>query len=233
MTGWVLDDIDVEALKIFRNPIAGEGRGLVYIGDAVFVEGARPDVEQAYPDYPNNHRAGWGYTLLTNALPNGGNGAFTLHAWAVDKEGNNISLGTKTITCDNANAVKPFGAIDKPTLGGDASGTVFFNFGWALTPQPNTIPPDGSTIIVWVDGVPLPGNPLYDLYRHDVATVFPGNNNSSGAGGYYRLDTTLYANGIHTIAWSVTDDAGNTAGIGSRYFRVLNLNADTGAILKQ
>ncbi|UCH98104.1 MAG: hypothetical protein JSV88_14975, partial [Candidatus Aminicenantes bacterium] len=31
-----------------------------------------------------------------------------------------------------------------------------------------------------------------------------------------------YENGVHTIAWSVTDDAGNTDGIGSRYFTIRN-----------
>jgi hypothetical protein len=40
--------------------------------------------------------------------------------------------------------------------------------------------------------------------------------------GYYSLDTTTYENGVHTIAWSVIDDAGNTDGIGSRYFTIQN-----------
>jgi hypothetical protein len=84
------------------------------------------------------------------------------------------------------------------------------------------IPTDGSTILVWVDGVPL-GHPVYNQYRSDIATLFPGYKNSNGAVGYYYLNTTSYANGVHTIAWSVTDDAGSTSGIGSRYFTVQNL----------
>ena len=36
------------------------------------------------------------------------------------------------------------------------------------------------------------------------------------------FDTTKLANGVHTIAWGVTDAAGNAEGIGSRYFTVLN-----------
>ena len=55
------------------------------------------------------------------------------------------SSWTRTITCDNANAVKPFGAIDTPDQGGTVSGTTYTNFGWALTPQPNMIPTDGSS----------------------------------------------------------------------------------------
>jgi hypothetical protein len=217
VTGWALDDIGVESVKIYREL----GNGLVYIGDAVFVEGARPDVQGAYPDYPNNSRAGWGYMLLTNFLPGGGNGSFTLHAIATDTEGNPVTLGTQIIHCDNANAIKPFGAIDTPTQGGTAAGDRYVNFGWALTPQPNSIPTDGSSIDVWVDGVNL-GHPVYNNYRSDIAMLFPGYANSDGAIGYFYLDTTAYLNGVHTIQWTVRDDAGNTDGIGSRYFTVQN-----------
>ncbi|MCX6582099.1 MAG: fibronectin type III domain-containing protein [Candidatus Aminicenantes bacterium] len=229
VTGWALDDIEAVGVKIYRGPITGEGDGLVYIGDAIFVDGARPDVELAYPDYPFNYRAGWGYMLLTNFLPNGGNGTFTLHALVTDKEGHEVTLGTKTITCDNAHALKPFGAIDTPAQGGEAAGKSFVNYGWTLTPQPNTVPKDGSTIGVWVDGVQL-GNPVYNLYREDIASLFPGYNNSDGAVGYYYLDTTLYANGVHTMAWTVTDNAGNSDGVGSRYFAIVNITSPDGML---
>ncbi len=222
VTGWAIDNIGIEYVKIYRNPVTGEGSGLVYIGDAIFVEGARPDIEAAFPGYPNNYKAGWGYLMLTNALPGQGNGNFTFYAKVTDKEGNTVTLGSKTIKCDNAHAVKPFGALDTPAQGGAASGSSYINFGWALTPLPNTIPTDGSTIMVWVDGVPL-GHPVYNVYRADIAALFPGYNNSNGAVGYYYLDTTQYENGVHTISWSVKDNAGNTDGIGSRYFTVQNL----------
>ncbi|MCP5050315.1 MAG: hypothetical protein GY940_24320, partial [bacterium] len=168
VTGWALDDSGIDTVKIYRE----SGNQLVYIGDGLFIEGARPDVAAAYPTYPVNTEAGWGYMLLTNFLPNSGNGTFVLHAFATDVKGKTTNLGTKTIHCDNANAVKPFGAIDTPTQGGNASGTGFVNFGWVLTPQPNTIPIDGSTITVWVDGVAL-GNPVYNKYRSDIAALFP------------------------------------------------------------
>ncbi|MFC2146462.1 fibronectin type III domain-containing protein, partial [Acidobacteriota bacterium] len=222
VSGWALDDIEVVSVKIYRL----ERDSKVYIGDAVFIEGARPDVEQAYPGYPNNNRAGWGYLLLTNMLPNGGNGYFTLRAIAADHQGYKTILGTKTIICDNINAVKPFGAIDTPGQGGIASGSAFVNFGWALPTLPNFIPTDGSTIIVWVDGVPLE-HPVYNLYRKDIAALFWDYNNRNGAGGYFYLDTTQYEDGLHTIAWSVTDEAGNTGGIGSRYFNIQNTSQST------
>ncbi len=224
-TGWALDDTGVESVKIYRRT-AGT---TVYIGDAVFVEGARPDVASAYPGYPMNYRAGWGYMMLTHFLPNGGNGTFTFDAVAMDNEGNQVILGTKTVTCDNANAVKPFGAIDTPTQGGTASGTAYRVHGWVLTPMPNTIPTDGSTIHVIVDGVNL-GHVFYDIYRSDIAGLFPGYANSNGAAAYFDLDTTAYENGVHTIAWAATDDAGNADGIGSRYFTIQNSTAERARI---
>jgi hypothetical protein len=221
VTGWALDDVGVESVKIYRQ----DGGTLVYIGDAVFVEGARPDVEQAFPGYPKNYQAGWGYMMLTNFLPGGGNGNFTLYAVATDTEGHQVTLGTKTITCDNAHAVKPFGAIDTPTQGGTASGGRYINWGWVLSPQPNRIAPDGSGINVYVDGVNL-GHPVYNIYREDLADLFPGYRNSAGAVGYFYLDTTAYENGVHTIQWTASDETGNNDGIGSRYFTVQNPGHD-------
>jgi len=214
VTGWVLDDICLDSVKIYRE-VNGE---LSYIGDATFVEGARPDVAQSYPEYPNNTRAGWGYMLLSNFLPDG---QLILKAIATDNAGHQVTLGTKNLTLDNANATGPFGAIDFPEQGGSASGSKYRNSGWALTPQPNTIPTNGSTINVFIDGV-LVGNVTYNLYREDIATLFPGYNNSNGSWGYLDIDTTAYSNGVHTISWSVTDNGNNSDGIGSRYFSIQN-----------
>jgi hypothetical protein len=116
-----------------------------------------------YSSYPQNYQGGWGYMLLTNFLPGGGNGVYTLSA----------------ITVDNANAVKPFGAIDTPAQGGSASGKSFVNQGWLLTPMPNKIPEDGTTIDVYVDGKKL-GHPHYNYTRPDIAGYFPGYANSGG-----------------------------------------------------
>jgi hypothetical protein len=228
VTGWVLDDIEVKRVEIWRDPVltAGEVNSLYYIGDAIFVDGARPDVEDDYPAYPLNTRAGWGYMLLTNFLPNHGNGTYVLYAIATDAEGHAVTLGTKTIACDNANAVKPFGTIDTPAQGGTIGGSSYVNFGWVLTPFPKTVPKNGSTITVYVDSV-LIGNlstypNVYDQYRSDVAGNFPGLNNSSGPVGAFYLDTTNYLNGVHSIYWIAYDDDAAGDGIGSRYFTIAN-----------
>ena len=223
VTGWALDGMEVVGVSIFREPIRNEptqANGLVYIGNATFVAGARPDVEATFPNAPLNYRAGWGYMLLTNFLP-GGNGIFNLHAIATNKSGQTLDLGTRTITVDNAHATKPFGTIDTPDQGATVSGSGFVNFGWGLTQNPRCIPIDGSTIFVYIDGVPV-GHPSYNLLRSDVASLFPGLCNSNGAIGFYYIDSTKLANGVHTISWSVTDNAGHSDGVGSRYFTVLN-----------
>jgi YVTN family beta-propeller protein len=233
VTGWVLDDIETTKVEIWRDPVlsAGEVNSLYFIGTAIFVEGARPDVEAAYPTYPFNYKAGWGYMLLTNFLPAQGNGTFKLYAIATDKEGNVFTLGSKTIVCDNAHAAKPFGTIDTPAQGGDVSGNPYLNFGWVLTPLPKTVPKNGSTIQVFVDSVQLgtlqTAPNVYDQYRSDVSGNFPGLNNTGapGAGGpvgAYFLNTTGFANGVHTIWWVAYDDQGQGDGIGSRYFNIAN-----------
>jgi hypothetical protein len=135
-----------------------------------------------------------------------------------------VLIGTRTIGCDNAHATNPFGAIDTPDQGDSVSGAVYTNFGWALTPQPSAIAFDGSTILVFVDGVAI-GRPTYNQNRSDIATLFPGRANSEGAIGFFQFDTTTLANGVHTIAWSVTDEAGHAEGIGSRFFTVMNNTA--------
>ena len=184
------------------------------------VAGARADIANGFPSYPGAAAAGWGYMLLSNMLPNQGNGVFSVAAYARSADGANTLLGSKTIALANGTATKPFGTIDTPGQGQTVSGTIV-NFGWALTPNPGAIATDGSTIDVYVDGVVI-GHPVYNNFRSDIASLFPGYVNSNGAVGYFVLNTTTLSNGVHTIAWVVRDNAGHTSGIGSRYFTVVN-----------
>jgi M6 family metalloprotease-like protein len=226
VTGWALDDIEVSKVEIKREPDpddppgAAGGDGLVYIGDAVFVRGSRPDVEGLYPNYPLNDRGGWGYMMLTYGLPSLGNGTFRLYAFAEDDSGHRVLLGTKQITSDNANRVNPFGTIDTPNQGETISGT-FINFGWALTPPPKMILTDGSTIWISIDGVFI-AHPVYNQFRQDIYDSFPGYLNRDGAVGFYYLETAGYSNGVHTIGWYAVDNNGDADGFGSRFFEIQN-----------
>jgi hypothetical protein len=288
VTGWALDDVGVSNVKIYRNCLgidssAGcvtmHGASMVFIGDAAFLAGARPDVEAVFSYYPQAYRGGWGYLMLTNTLPHvtggrsyGGQGPLTLYAVATDADGRTTLLGrtrldsTPTwITMANDSIAKPFGAIDTPSQGQTVSG-VLANFGWVLTPDGDTsagtgdilVATDGSTMNVVVDGVAI-GKVTYNQCRghvgnpvvaplfcdDDVANIF-GNptpqptftnrtanvtrhrnlDTGRGAIGSFAINTALMTNGLHSIAWGVTDSAGRAEGIGSRNFVVLNVGSD-------
>jgi len=285
VTGWVLDDIAINMVRVYRFCVPADpaeacqtvlGYRVVELGKAVQVEGARPDVEKAFGSaYPNAARAGWGLAILTPMLPDvtgnkshGGVGAIDLLVVAVDAEGQTTVLGPPAsgghpirITLANDRMDRPFGNIDTPAQGGTVSGGIPV-FGWVLTPDRGdaaTIPINGSTITVFIDGQPVGkavynqcrgtvGNPVPTLAycNDDVSSVFghgapqatftprlanPGmyRNLDAGRGpiGSFLLDTTTLADGMHSIAWSVTDSLGRTEGIGSRNFNVMNGSVST------
>jgi hypothetical protein len=228
VTGWALDSIGINKVDIWREPVGPEPPGLKYIGDAILVPGARPDVAHAFSSYPSANKAGWGYLLLTNFLPNpngargSGNGMYTLHALAHNLAGATVDLGARAITVDNTDSTQPFGNIDTPAQGATVWGNAYVNFGWALTPMPALIPTDGTTISVNVDGVTV-AHPTYNQFRGDIATEFTGFANSNGAIGFAYIDTTKFTNGLHTISWNVWDNEIRGNGVGSRFFTVLNV----------
>ena len=260
VTGWAVDAIGVNRVEVWRNCVEAIDRpagacmvaspggppNFVFVGRAIFVDGARPDVAALYPTVPFASRAGWGVLLMTNALPHvpngtpqGGQGTFALSAYAINEAGQYTALGTKTIAVDNDHATLPFGAIDTPGPGAvipestapynNASG--YPNFGWAMT-QAGKCVVTTSTLAyqVFVDGVSQPltagANWFAGLTRADLTAAYPGLCNSSNALAVYYLNAAALPNGLHTMSWSVTDSAGQTAGLGSRYFTVLIAGSD-------
>jgi len=229
VVGWALDDIGVDNVKIFRDPVATEPgfatKTLIYIGDATFVPGARPDVEQFHAGTPGKQRAGWGYEMLTSFLPNPdgkqGNGWFKLYAYATDLEGRRTLLGTQLVRVDNERSTTPFGAIDTPRPGEVISGGQYKNSGWVLSPPPGLIPADGSTLRVMVDGAEV-GRVNYGQFRSDIATFFPSYLNASNGGGFFFVNATKLPDGMHSLSWAVTDVAGVRGTVGSRLFFVAN-----------
>jgi len=232
VTGWALDDVAIDRVEIWRDPVAGEntptyygpgqpGNGKIFIANPLFIPGSRPDVEAAYSGYPQSNRSGWGYLLLSWGLWGQGNGTYKLYAFAYDKEGNAATLGSKSITVDNAHATKPFGALDTPTYGATVSGG-FWNYGWALTPT--ALPPctiTNGNVTMSIDSVPQVAVNYGDV-RTDIAAGFAGFTNGANSGGAYFVDTSALSNGIHQIGWLVYDSCGRGDGIGSRFFTVLN-----------
>jgi hypothetical protein len=156
VSGWALDDLQVTGVAICRDAVSGESatpdarcgsQPKLFIGNAVFIDGARPDVQAIYSAYPLSSRAGWGYLMLTNFLPNLGNGTYTIYAYASDADGHSGLLGSKTIACANSLSATPFGAIDTPGQGETVGGIAYANFGWVLAPAPAFAdPPNGAGV---------------------------------------------------------------------------------------
>jgi hypothetical protein len=228
VTGWAIDDLEVSRVRILRDPVPGEASSPVFIGNAVFVDGARGDIQATNPGAPRSSRAGWGYLMLTNFLPNHGNGTFKLYAYADDVDGHSKLLGTKVIVCDNAHAITPFGAIDTPEQGAVVSGVVN-NFGWVLAPGTvRADVPGGGTVNVVIDGAVV-GTPFGWTDRTDLTALFPtGFSSLSSTLAVLPIDTTGLTNGVHTIAWGVMANNGQSAGIGSRYFTVTGSDLQAG-----
>ena len=229
-TGWALDDVEVTRVMVCRAAAGTEvapvdpncgGAAQIFVGFAVVIDGARPDVAAYFSTYPLNTKAGWGLMVLTNMLPSQGNGTYQFAMYAQDRDGHTTLLGTRTMTCANASATKPFGAIDTPTQGGVASGSTYAVFGWVLSRVARADPPGGGTVIVQVNGVTV-GSPGGWTARPDLTAAFPAYPGIDTALGVYALNTLAYANGLHTIHWIVVDDVGVAEGIGSRYFTVSN-----------
>jgi len=224
ITGWALDDIGVTRVRIYRDAVAGEAPGLVFVGDATQVEDARSDVANLFSTYPASYRGGWGYLALTNMLPNGGNGTYRFSAYAEDQDGHSQLLGARTVTCANASAIDPFGAIDTPAPGETVSGSNYTSFGWVLSRGPRRADvPGGGTVTVLIDGIAV-GSPSGWAARSDLVSAFPAAQypGVTSALAVFGFDTTTLSNGMHTMAWVVTDNQGKTQGVGSRFFRVFN-----------
>ena len=113
---------------IYRSPVAGEPADaersrLLRHGDDDRRRQARHRC-RVPACIPASSSAGWGFMILSNMLPNGGNGTFTLHAVARSQSGETQSIGTRVIVADNAASTLPFGTIDTPGQGAIVSGAV-------------------------------------------------------------------------------------------------------------
>lgn len=245
VTGWALDDTGVAQVRIYRNCVAWDepancqvvvGQPMVFVTDAVFVDGARPDVAAVYPATPQSTRAGWGALVLTNLLPDvtrglssGGEGPLVLHVIATDRTGKQTMLGrtsrdqvSTTVTLANRGAVRPFGTIDAPAAGAVVTGTLS-NFGWALTADTDVTAGDAGDIsitdtarpvTVFIDGEPR-GIVSFGHCRGTAASPLPSST-------YCDDDVAS------TFGWEVPQAVYTPRGANPTRYR--NLDAGRGAI---
>lgn len=116
LSGWALDDIDLAAVEICRDPPPrsppgrGCGGALQPLGVASIYDAARPDVAAQFPSAPRGDRSAWTYVLDAGALPRAERGTFRLYAMARDVDGHATLLGIRFVTVDAADT---FGALVK------------------------------------------------------------------------------------------------------------------------
>jgi len=240
VTGWALDDIGVSRVEIWRDCLEAIDRSrgacratpngdtdAVYVGVALFVSGARPDVAAQFSQYPQANRSGWGLMVLTNMLPHvpngvavGGQGTFQVSAYAIDTAGSASLLGRSLVTVDNDNSQLPFGAIDAPASGGVLLGNQIFS-GWGIGARNRCL----ASYRMYVDGVAITSsnglNVALRTPRSDVDALFPTVCPSEQKGLAFYLTGLAIPNGRHTVSFEATDTLGNTGSFGSRFFDVL------------
>lgn len=119
-SGWALDKASIEKVTVEREPHLGEDvgpvneRGLVFLAEAVFQNGARPDVCRAYPDYPNLHRMCWSFQLRREIISHDTSFKITLHAIAHNAFGLTTDLGRREIVFGPEGSAPPYLFCNRP-----------------------------------------------------------------------------------------------------------------------
>ncbi len=103
MTGWVLDDDGILAVRIYVDGIiAGQAK----------YGGSRPGVKSKFPGYPDSDAPGWGFRLNTAHYLNG---LHSITVKAYSHSGEVMTLGSLTYHFINTtHNLKPFGRIETP-----------------------------------------------------------------------------------------------------------------------
>ncbi len=151
---------------------------------------------------------GWSYTLNTAWLTNG---THTLRA--IEYATNGCTTISRSVIVANA-ATSLTIDIDSPSPGATFSGTLHAG-GWVIDNQSSV-----AAVIVAVDGVPI-APAQYGISRPDVCAVYPGRAGCPNVGWSFSLDTTLFANGAHTLQITALSSQNTQSTVG-RSFVVAN-----------
>jgi len=112
--GWALDEKGPCGVTVEREPFTGEApeilneRGLVSIGEAQFTPGARPDVADAFPDYPQADQAGWSFELHHSMVREKLPLLILVHVVATGTDGRASLLGKREVLFSPPNSVTPY-----------------------------------------------------------------------------------------------------------------------------
>lgn len=126
-----------------------------------------------------------------------------------------VAASVSTATTASAQPTVPFGHLDGKVEGGNGATGVVPLVGWALDD-------DGvAAVDVFVDGISA-GRATYGGFRPIVAARFPGFPDSDAAGFGFRLDTTRYLNGLHTVNALVISENGERRFLNPLVFEFYN-----------
>ena len=212
-SGWALDKIGIESVEIFGIESSGDDPARpseAYVGEAFFVEGARPDIEAGYFHVPQCSRAAWGYNFIPEMLPRDGFYTFVVRARSVT--GATVELGRKKLRIENRLSLYPSGTLDSPPPGELISGSSYDGSGWALGKGRSHI----SEVHLFIDSQ-YEKSARLGFPRPEMRFVLPP---VSGLDLGFRatFETTSLSDAYHTafvVAW---DNKGRRSILGSRYF---------------
>ena len=112
--GWALDEAGITRVTIEREPFPWDAsescnpRGLIEIGEAKIVNGSRPDVVRAFPNYANNYRAGWTYELRSESVSQKRHLRTVVHIIAHNISDQWAEIGRRTVWFSNDETAKPY-----------------------------------------------------------------------------------------------------------------------------
>lgn len=201
--GWAIDSL--AAISTVTISVDGTPFGTAMYG------GTRSDVCAAYPNSPGCPNVGWNFVLDTTLLADG---THTLQVTATSAGGES-SAQTQSFQVSNGSSDALKVDIDSPSPGQSLSGTASL-YGWALDTSGVAV----QSVVVLVDGVQN-GTATYGTSRADACVQFPAAGGCPDVGWGYSLNTSAFANGLHTLDVRATA-ADGTVSTGSQTFTVNN-----------
>lgn len=192
--GWAIDDNG--PISEIAISVDGAPKGKATYGVT------RSDVCAAFPGRAGCPNVGWAFQLDTTLIPDG---AHTLAVTGKSAAGDQLTLSAP-FTVANWTTGNPMRIdIDTPnSRSAPFSGPVVFG-GWAISDIAAI-----DSVNVAIDGVPV-GNGNYGAARPDVCAVFSGRAGCPNVGWDIAVDTTLLANGTHTLAVTATSSGGQSS----------------------
>jgi hypothetical protein len=211
--GFALDGNLVSNVDVFVD--GTNAANLVTTAGGANINLPRPDVIQFFPQYGGTAGKFPGYETSFKASLFG-NGLHTVFVRITDVNGCSFFLTPRTVIIDNTLNQPPFGRVDFPQPDSGVSGNgVLTVAGWALDDR--TV----DHVDVFVDGL-IERQALTGFPRPDVVANYPDNPDAIFAGFVLNVDSTRYANGVHTVTVKAVDDQGQQGLLGTRRVQVFN-----------